>query len=73
MPKAGNRRLGWAGIAGAVLVVACCAGGPLIFAFIGSLALGALVGVSAGVCLLLAALTVLYARHRGSGDRDRQP
>ena len=73
MPEAGSGRLGWAGIAGAVLVVACCAGGPLLAAFVGSLALGALVGVGAGVCLLAAALTVLYARHHRRGDMDSQP
>jgi len=62
MSEPAGRKLGLAGVAAAVLAVVCCAAGPLLVAFVGSLALGALVGVGVGACLLVAALAAIYAR-----------
>ena len=55
----------------AAVAVACCAGGPLLVAFAGSLAVGALIGIAAALALLFAACGALYLRHRPSAKRPR--
>jgi len=70
MPGRGrSERLGLAGIAAAALAVICCAAGPLLVAWVGSVAVGALVGIGGGLAVLVWALTVLYLRRRSSDDR----
>lgn len=70
MPGRGrSERLGLAGIAAAALAVICCAAGPLLVAWVGSVAVGALVGIGGGLAVLVSALTVLYLRRRSSDDR----
>jgi hypothetical protein len=59
-----NDKTGLAAIAIAALAVACCAGGPLLVAVVGSLAAGALIGIAAAVTLLLVACAAVHARHR---------
>ncbi len=60
-PKAG---LATAGLG--VLAVVCCAGGPLIAGAFGSIAIGGILGVGAGVLavVVVSALIVLRVRHR---------
>ena len=60
-------RTGLAGIAVVALAVACCAAGPLLVAAVGSIAVGALVGVDAALALLVVAFVVLFLRHRKTG------
>ena len=55
----------------AVLAVACCAGGPLFVAVAGSLAVGALVGITAAACLLITACVALYLRCRPAAKKPR--
>lgn len=70
MPGRGrSERLGLAGIAAAALAVICCAAGPLLVAWVGSVAVGALVSIGGGLAVLVSALTVLYLRRRSSDDR----
>ncbi len=63
-----SEKLGLAGIAAAALAVVCCAAGPLLVAWVGSVAVGALVGIGGGLAVLVCALTVLYLRRRSSDD-----
>ena len=69
--RAPSDRTTLAAVGVAVLAVACCAGGPLLLALAGSLAVGALVGIAAAACLLVAACVVLYLRHRPRVKRPR--
>ncbi len=62
-----NDKTGIAGIAVVALAVACCAGGPLVVAAVGSFTVGTLIGAGAGIVLLAAACTLLYLRHRPGG------
>ena len=68
-----SEKTGFAAIAGAAFAVACCAGGPLLVAAVGSLTVGAIVGVVAGVLLLMAACGALYLRHRAPRETGRLP
>lgn len=52
-----GEKLGLAGVAAAALAVVCCAAGPLLLAWVGSVAVGALVGIGAGVAVLVSAVT----------------
>ncbi|PZS34314.1 MAG: hypothetical protein DLM61_03800 [Pseudonocardiales bacterium] len=61
---------GLAGIAAAGLAVVCCAAGPLLFAWVGSVAVGALVGLGAGLAVLAVAVALLYMRRRSSTDKQ---
>lgn len=54
-----------------MLAVVCCAGGPLLLAVAGSLAVGALVGIAAAACLVITACVALYVRHRPGTKRPR--
>ena len=65
-----GEKLGLAGVAAAALAVVCCAAGPLLLAWVGSVAVGALVGIGAGVAVLVSALTVLYLRRRSGTDKQ---
>jgi len=58
-------KLGLASVGVAALAIACCAAGPLLGAWVGSLAVGALVGIGAGLGLLVAVLAILYLRRSG--------
>lgn len=51
-------RTGWAALVAAVMTVVCCAALPMLVGVIGGLAIGAALGIGAGV-LALAALAVL--------------
>lgn len=62
---------GGVAVAIAALAVACCAGGPLLVAVGGSLAVGALIGTGAAVTLLVAACAALYVRYRPAAKRQR--
>lgn len=66
-------KTGLTGIAVAAVAVACCAGGPLLVAAVGSLTIGAIVGVGAGVLLLIAACGALYLRNRPPRETGRLP
>jgi Flp pilus assembly protein TadB len=57
---------GLAAVGIGIFAVACCAGGPLIVAVAGGIALGSVLGVAAGVVALvgLSALVVARARRR---------
>lgn len=57
-------KTGLAAVGVALLAVVCCAGGPLLLAVAGSLAVGALAGIAAAACLLIAACVAVYLRHR---------
>ena len=73
-PRAGtSSKTGLAAFAIAALAVLCCAGGPLLAAVAGGLALGALLGISAGVVavVVLGGLIVLRARRRRACARPR--
>lgn len=65
-----GEKLGLAGVAAAALTVVCCAAGPLLLAWVGSVAVGALVGIGAGVAVLVSAVTVLYLRRRSGTDKQ---
>jgi len=65
-----GEKLGLAGIAAAALAVVCCAAGPLLLAWVGSVAVGALVGIGAGVAVLVSSVTVLYLRRRSGTDKQ---
>jgi len=73
MPGSSERRpgdkTGLAAVGGVALAVACCAGGPLLAATVGSLAVGALLGIAAGIALLVAAGTTLWLRRRSRADK----
>ncbi len=57
---------GFAAVGLGALAVVCCAGGPLIVALIGGIALGTVLGVGAGVLAvsLVAALVIVRVRGR---------
>lgn len=62
---AGNAsKTGIAAFAVAALAVACCAGLPLLAALAGSVALGALFGIGAGVIAVVALTAVVIVRVR---------
>jgi len=70
-PEANNGPGAWTGLAGVgalALAIGCCAALPLVVAFAGSIAVGALVGVGAGAVALLelVVLTVARARRRAA-------
>lgn len=69
--RAPSDRTTLAAVGVAVLAVVGCAGGPLLLAVAGSLAVGALVGITAAACVLIAACVVLYLRHRPRVKRSR--
>jgi len=48
-----------AGVGLAMLAVVCCAGGPLLIAALGSIGVGAVLGVGAGVLAALALLALI--------------
>ena len=58
------------GAAGALIVVACCAGLPLVGAVLGGLTLAAVLGVAGGVLMagaaIAGALLLLRARRQGA-------
>ena len=60
------------GIGAGVLAIVCCAAGPALVATAGSLALGAWLGVGAGLLMLVAGLTTLYVRRRSRTRKQRQ-
>ena len=64
---------GLAAVGLGALAVVCCAGGPLIVALIGGIALGTVLGVGAGVLAvsLVAALVIVRVRGRGAPDAPR--
>lgn len=59
-------RTGWAALVVAVMAVVCCAALPMLVGVIGGLAIGAALGIGAGVLALaaLAVLVLLRARRR---------
>ncbi len=61
---AGRGKAGLVAAGGVVLAVACCAAGPLLAAVVGSLAVGAMVGIGVAALLLIVACTVVYLRRR---------
>jgi hypothetical protein len=66
-PEAKNGPGTWTGLAGAgvlALAIGCCAVLPLVVAFAGSIAVGALVGVGAGAVVLLGLVVLIVARAR---------
>ncbi len=67
--------VGLAGIGVVALAVVCCSALPLVAAFAGSIALGAVLGVGAGVVALvgLVALVVLRARRRAACATPESP
>ncbi len=69
----GGGRLGLAGIAAAAVAIVCCAAGPLLVAWVGSVAVGALLGVGAGVAVVVVALTLLFLRRRSSSHPEASP
>lgn len=69
--RAPSDRTGLAAVGVAVLAVVCCAGGPLLVAVAGSLAVGALVGIAAAACLMITACVALYVRHRPGTKKPR--
>ena len=56
---------GLAAVGLGALAVVCCAGGPLIVALIGGIALGTVFGVGAGVLALSLVAAVVIVRVRG--------
>ncbi len=64
-------RTGLAAVAVAALAVACCAGGPLLVAVAGSLAVGASIGIGAAATLLVAGCVAWYMRRRPGARRCR--
>jgi len=68
-----REKLGLAGIAAAALAVLCCAAGPLLIAWVGSVAVGALLGIGAGVAVLIVAVTLLFLRRRSSSHKQATP
>jgi len=71
--EGGRSKLGLAGVAAAALAVICCAAGPLLVAFVASLAAGALVGFGVGLGLLVLAVTALCLRRRSSAGTNAPP
>lgn len=72
----GGQDSGHAVLAAAALVVICCAGLPIAAALLGSVAIGTLLGVGAGVLagVVVVALAVLRVRrHRTTGGRSASP
>jgi hypothetical protein len=67
---------GLAALGAAALAIGCCVGVPLIVAFAGSVAAGALLGVAAGIlgAVVLGAVIVLWirARRRACEPRARR-
>lgn len=61
-------RTAWAAVGGAALVVVCCAGGPLLATAFGSLAVGAVLGIGAGVLVLALGCAALLVRHRSRAN-----
>jgi len=60
-----------AGVGLAMLAVVCCAGGPLLIAALGSIGVGAVLGVGAGVLAALALTTgITIAARRRKIHRD---
>ncbi len=60
-----------AGVGLAMLAVVCCAGGPLLIAALGSIGVGAVLGVGAGVLAALALITgIAIAARRRKIHRD---
>jgi hypothetical protein len=59
------------GAAGALLAVACCAGLPLLGAFVGGLTVAAVIGISGGLLLAAAVLAVAALVWRERRRRDR--
>lgn len=57
------------GVGAAVLAVACCAGGPLLIAAAGSLALGAWRGIGTFAVVLVGVVSLLVLRWRGRPTR----
>lgn len=70
---AGSGKVGFAAAAGVVLAVGCCAAGPLLAAFVGSLALGTLTGIGAGVLLVTVCAVVYLRRRPGANKSDPMP
>ncbi|HET8536997.1 MAG TPA: hypothetical protein VFL73_07430 [Solirubrobacteraceae bacterium] len=66
----GGDKTAWAVTGGALLVVVCCAGGPLLATAFGSLAVGAVLGIGAGVAVLALGCAVLIVRHRSRTRRS---
>ena len=64
-------KTGLAAVAVAALAVACCAGGPLLVAVAGSLAVAALIGIGAAVTVLVAVCAAVYVRYRPAAKRPR--
>lgn len=63
---------GLAGVGFAGIMVVCCAAFPLLAAFAGSVALGAVLGVGAGLValLVLGGLVVAWVRRRRACDAE---
>jgi hypothetical protein len=70
----GGERIGVAGVGIAAVLLACCAALPLIGGVIGGIAIGAVLGVGAGILALaaLAAVIVITVRRRRACERPRQ-
>jgi len=66
-----SRQGGLAAVGVGALAIGCCAGGPLIAALVGSLAVGALIGIGAAMLLLVPACTVVYLRRRSGPGKPR--
>ena len=49
-------------------MVVCCAGGPLLATAFGSLAVGAVLGIGAGVLVLALGCAALLVRHRSRAN-----
>jgi hypothetical protein len=73
--KAGLSEVGFglAAIGVGALAIVCCAGLPLLAAFAGSLALGAVVGIAAGAVALIALSSLLIVRARRRSACEAEP
>jgi hypothetical protein len=60
-----DTRTGVAAIAGVAVGVVCCAAVPLVVAVASSLALGAVLGVGAGIAALVALIALVVGERRG--------
>lgn len=75
--SAGGAKGGPAAVGLGVLAVLCCAGGPMIAGALGSVALGSVLGVGAGVLAVVVVGTMIVLRSRNrrgcSAPRGQAP